>query len=91
MKQKNVFGQRDNETLGTTQTITVRLSGKQRAIIDYIHSHPNASRKEIAANLNDITEDGVKYYIQNLQKQGIIKRVGADFGGHWEILIDNVK
>lgn len=77
--------------MGTTQTITVRLSGIQRAIIEYIHSHPNASRKEIAANLNDITEDGVKYYIQNLQKQGIIKRVGADFGGHWEILIDNVK
>lgn len=91
MKQKNVFGQRDNETLGTTQTITVRLSGKQRAIIDYIHSHPNASRKEIAANLNDITENGVKYHIQKLQKQRIIKRVGADFGEHWDILVDSIK
>ena len=28
---------------------------------------------------------------QKLQKQGIIKRVGADFGGHWEILIDSIK
>ena len=24
--------------------------------------------------------------MQKLQKLGIIKRVGADFGGHWEII-----
>lgn len=90
----DVFSNEDNETSGATQTTTqttINLSDIQRAIIDYIRSHPNASRKEIAANLNDITEDGVKYHIQKLQKHGIIKRVGADFGGHWDILIGSIK
>ena len=81
----------ESTTQTTTQTTTQRLSDIQRAIIEYIRSHPNASRKEIAANLNDITEDGVKYHIQKLQKQGIIKRVGADFGGHWEISTTKTK
>lgn len=79
----DVFSNEDSITQTTTQT----LSEVQIAIIDYIHNHPNASRKEIAANISNITENGVKHHGQKLQKQGIIKRVGADFGGHWEITI----
>ena len=79
----DVFSNEDSITQTTTQT----LSEVQISIIDYIHNHPNASRKEIAANISNITENGVKYHMQKLQKQGIIKRVGADFGGHWEITI----
>lgn len=79
----DVFSNEDNIAKTTTQT----LSDVQIAIIEYIHTHPNASRKEIAANINDITENGIKYHIKKLQEKGIIKRVGADFGGHWEIMI----
>ncbi len=81
----DVFSNDDNVPDTTTQTTTQTLPEVQVAIIEYIHNHPNASRKEIAANINNITENGVKYHIQKLQKLGIIKRVGADFGGHWEI------
>ena len=83
----DVFSNEDNITQTTTQTTTQTLSDVQMAIIEYIHTHPNASRKEIAANINDITEDGIKYHIKKLQEKGIIKRIGADFGGHWEIMI----
>ena len=82
----DVFSNDDNITQTTTQTTTQTLSDVQIAIIEYIHTHPNASRKEIAANINDITENGIKYHIKKLQEKGIIKRVGADFGGHWEIV-----
>ncbi len=82
----DVFSNEDSVPQTTTQTTTQTLSKTQIAIIDYIHNHPDASRKEIAANINDITENGVKYHMQKLQKMGIIKRVGADFGGHWEII-----
>lgn len=78
----DVFSNNDSITQTTTQT----LSDVQIAIIEYIHTHPNASRKEIAANINDITENGIKYHIKKLQEKGIIKRVGADFGRHWEII-----
>ena len=56
----DVFSNEDNITQTTTQT----LSEVQIAILEYIHSHPNASRKEIAANINSITENGVKYTLQ---------------------------
>lgn len=82
----DVFSNEDNIAKTTTQTTTQTLSDVQIAIIEYIHTHPNASRKEIAANINHITENGIKYHIKKLQEKGIIKRVGADFGGHWEII-----
>ena len=68
----------ESTTQKTTQKIPPTLSAVQIAIIEYIHSHPHASRKEIAANINGITENGVKYHMQKLQKQGVIKRIGAD-------------
>ena len=52
----DVFSNEDNIAKTTTQTTTQTLSDVQIAIIEYIHTHPNASRKEIAANINDITE-----------------------------------
>ena len=81
----DVFSNEHNIPQTTTQTTTQTLSDIQIAIVEYLHAHPNASRKEIAANISNITEDGIKYHIKKLQEKGIIKRVGADFGGHWEI------
>ena len=82
----DVFSNEDIIPQTTTQTTTQTLSEVQIAIIEYIRNHPDASRKEIAANIDSITENGVKYHLQKLQKLGVIKRVGADFGGHWEIV-----
>ncbi|MCH5245556.1 MAG: winged helix-turn-helix transcriptional regulator [Muribaculaceae bacterium] len=83
----DVYSNEVNEstTQKTTQKTTQTLSDVQIAILEYIHNHPNASRKKIATNLNGITENGVKYHLQKLQKQGIIKRIGADKGGYWKI------
>lgn len=67
------------DVFSNEDSITQTLSEVQIAIIGNIHNHPNASRKEIAANISNITENGVKYHMQKLQKQGLIKRVGADF------------
>jgi len=47
--------------------------------------NPGASRNELAAALGDITEDGVKYQLNKLKKQGIIERIGPDKGGYWKI------
>ena len=82
----DVFSNEDSIPQTTTQTTTQTLSEVQIAIIEYIRNHPDASRKEIAANIDSITENGVKYHLQKLQKLGVVKRVGADFGGHWEIV-----
>ena len=75
-------------TQTTAQTTTQKLSSVQQRIVDYIRFHPSASRREIASSIGGITESGVKYHFAKLQEQGVIRRVGADFGGHWEIIED---
>jgi len=35
--------------------------------------------------LGDVTDDGVKYQLAKLKRQGLICRVGPDKGGHWEV------
>lgn len=82
----NVYSAENNDAQTTTQTTTQTLSETQLAILEYLHTHPTASRKEVAVHVN-MTENGVKYHLQKLQLKGIIKRVGADFGGHWEVTL----
>ena len=65
-------------TQTTTQTTTQR-------ILDAIKNEPSISRSKLAT-LCGISPDGVKWQLKKLQEQGILKRIGADFGGHWEII-----
>ena len=58
----------------------------QRKILDYLHGHPAASRRELAEIIGNVTEDGVKYNLARLQELGLLKRVGPHFGGHWEVV-----
>ena len=38
------------------------------------------------ANLLNISRRAVAKHIKNLQEEGIIRSIGPDFGGHWEIV-----
>lgn len=73
----------------TTQKTTQALSIKQQEILNYLSTHPSASRKEISENISGISEDGVKYNLKGLQKKGFIKRIGPAKGGHWEVIEDS--
>ena len=63
----------------TTQNLTENLI--------YLQDHPDATRKDIAEAISDISEDGVKYNLARLQDLGIIKRVGGRKQGYWEIIL----
>ena len=54
-------------------------------IVDYINENPNITTQEMAKLLG-INRSVVARHIKNLQEKGIIRRVGPDKGGHWEIL-----
>ncbi len=73
-------------TQKTTQNTTQNTTQKQREILNYLIEHPKASRKELAGVINGITEGGVKYNLNALQKKGLLKRIGPDKGGHWEVI-----
>ena len=54
-------------------------------IIEALTKKSDITQKELA-ELIGITEDGIKYHITRLRKKGILKRIGPDKGGHWEIV-----
>ena len=54
-------------------------------ILKVIEETPGITRKELSIIL-EITTDGVKYHLQNMVREGIIKREGSDRSGKWIIL-----
>ena len=71
-------GEKDLETTQkTTQKTTQR-------ILELIKENPQITRNELS-NIIGISENGIKFHITNLKKKGLLKRVGADKGGHWEV------
>jgi ATP-dependent DNA helicase RecG len=67
------------KNLKTTQKTT-------RKILELIREKPEISRKEIVEALSSITDAGVKYQLAKMKRKGIIKRIGPDKGGYWEVL-----
>ena len=57
-----------------------------QAILDFLMQNPYATRTQVAVAVGK-TEDTVKFHIGNLQKSGIIERVGSNKNGHWKIVL----
>lgn len=73
----------------TTETTTER-GGKTtekttEKIIRLMRENPQVTNKELA-DACGITEDGVYWNTKKLRKNNIIRCVGGDFGGHWEVV-----
>ena len=81
--QKN--GITTQKAQGTTQKT---LNTTQKKMLNYLKEHPHATRKELAAVIGDITEDGIKFNIGKLQQSGLLKREGGRKSGTW-VVIDN--
>jgi len=77
---KKLVGENVIENQDTTQKTTQK-------IIEFMRQNPFISRDEMA-KLCGITPDGIKWQLKQMQAKGIIRRVGPDKGGHWEV-IDN--
>ena len=54
-------------------------------IIREIRENPQITVRELTT-LVGLSRRGVEKNIKKLQEQGIIRRVGPDKGGHWEII-----
>jgi len=67
------------------ENIVENLSTMRAKIVRYIWKNPNATADSIANEVG-IAPRNVQVHLMNLQEQGIIRRVGPDKGGHWEII-----
>ena len=75
--------QKDNST---TQKTKIILTDGQKEIIELIRTNNSITRKQMADKIQTISVDGIKYNLRRLQELGVIRRVGPDKGGYWEIL-----
>ncbi len=79
-------GSTGEQNRGTTQTSTQKTTQTTtQKTLELIEHDPGMTRQAMAASLG-ITPDGVKYHLTKLQRQGRIRRIGPDNGGHWEIV-----
>ena len=71
----------------TTQK-TTRKTTRDR-LLDYLRDEPHLTRRVLAERLG-LTPDGVKYHLRKLKAAGVLRRVGSDRAGHWEVLEPNL-
>ena len=74
----------------TAQKTAQKISAKQEEILSYLKKKRSVSRKELAENIEGLSESGVKYNLKRLKDLGYIDRVGPDKGGYW-VLLDGKK
>ena len=78
--EKDVFGSEKS-----SERSSERKKKSSERILDLIKNKPTISAAEIEMEI-DMSARGVEKQIRKLRKAGIIKRIGADFGGYWEII-----
>ncbi|OGS23483.1 MAG: hypothetical protein A2297_01645 [Elusimicrobia bacterium RIFOXYB2_FULL_48_7] len=62
-----------------------RLVESQRKIINFIKQNAHVSKKELSDRIG-ISTTAIDKNIAQLKKKGILRRIGPDKGGHWEII-----
>lgn len=69
--------------LDATQETTQETT--QEKILRLIRETPTVTRRELALIIG-LTEDGIKYHLVKLKKEGVLQHVGSTKSGHWEVL-----
>ena len=75
----------ENIVENITENIVEKLSTTRAKIVRIIWKNPNATAQSISKEIN-IASRNVQEHLRKLQEQGVIRRIGPDKGGHWEII-----
>ena len=67
-----------------TQKVPVKVTVNQQKIIDAIKENPYVTQEELA-DIVGIARKNIIANMKKLQTNGLIKRIGADKNGHWQI------
>jgi ATP-dependent DNA helicase RecG len=62
-----------------------KLSANENLIYTLIRNNPYISKNEMMSQ-GSLTKKTVEYNIEKLKKKGILKRIGPDKGGYWEVV-----
>lgn len=72
------------EIIETEKKVTVKVATNQQKIIDTIKKNPYVTQEELA-DIVGIARKNIITNMKKLQDSGIIKRIGANKNGHWQI------
>jgi len=61
------------------------LSDRQKGILEVIKENSQITRKELSANIG-INQSAIQKHLDKLKQKGILKRIGPDKGGYWEVI-----
>lgn len=78
-------GMAQNATQNVTVNVTVKLTANQKSILGLVKENPNISQEAIAAELG-LARETVNRNMKKLQERDVLKRLGADKNGRWEII-----
>ena len=70
---------------GLAERLVERLVESQQRILKLTKENPYISKKELAEIIG-ISTTAIDKNIKQLKKKGLLKRIGPDKGGHWEIV-----
>ena len=77
------------EIIATEKKVTVKVTQKvtvnQKKILEAIENNPNITQEELAEFVG-ITRKSIISNMKKLQENGLIKRIGADKNGYWQII-----
>lgn len=62
-----------------------RLSANEAIIYALIKNNPYISKNEMMSH-GSLTKKTVEYNLEKLKKRGLLKRIGPDKGGYWEVV-----
>ncbi len=71
----------------TTRLNPLSFTEEDKAILTLVYNQPELTQRELAMELG-WTVDRVKYYLNKMKKQQIIRRKGSSHNGRWEFLLE---
>lgn len=71
-----------------TKQVTIVLNGYALMVVEMIERNPKVTTAQMAETIG-IAKKNLIALTNNLQRDGIIRRVGSNRGGHWEIIDNN--
>lgn len=77
-----------NDSKKIPEKTTAKLNSNQQKILESIKENPHITQQELSEKLG-ITTANVNINMKKLQQNGIIKRIGADKNGRWELEVEN--
>ena len=68
-----------------TAKISVKVTVNQQKILDEIKENPFVTQEELAQIIG-LSRKSIIQNMKKMQENGLLKRIGADKNGHWEVL-----